>query len=382
MKIPFTDLNLLHRKIRKELLSSTEKVLRRSDFILGEEVRLFEAEFAKFCGCRFSVGLNSGTDALFFALKALGIGPGDEVIVPAFTYIATAFAVTYTGAKPVFVDIEEHTYNINAAKIERAITKRTKAIIPVHLYGQPVNMPQIIKIAKAYGLKVIEDAAQAHAATVELPGGKRKKTGAIGDIGCFSFYPTKNLGALGDGGAITTNNEDIYRKIIRLRDYGRVSRYEHASVGYNSRLDTLQAGMLRVKLRKLENWTALRRKAAACYNRLLERTNGLITPFEADGVKHVYHVYALRIMERDVLADYLQKKGISVLIHYPKPLHLQDAYKNLGYKMGDFPCAEKISLEIISLPIYPFMNNQQIKFVADAIKNFLKEQWKKRSPYR
>jgi dTDP-4-amino-4,6-dideoxygalactose transaminase len=378
MKIPFTDLRLLHSKIKKDLAQATGKVVQRGDFILGQETALFEKEFAKFCGCRYAVGVNSGTDALFFALKSLGIGPGDEVIVPAFTYIATAFAVSYTGAKPVFVDIEEHTYNIDQKKIENAITKRTKAIIPVHLYGQPANMPQILKIAKKHKLKVIEDAAQAHGSMIKFPDGKWKTAGSMGDIGCFSFYPTKNLGALGDGGAVTTNDAEIYRAMIRLRDYGRVSRYNHVSIGYNSRLDTLQAAMLRVKLKKINYWNSLRRKTAEYYDKLLGSANGLITPFADTSVKHVYHVYALRAMQRDALAQQLADKDIGALIHYPIPLHLQEAYKNLGYKKGDFPFAEKIALEIISLPMYPFMNKTQVKFVAQAIKDFLKKEWKKK----
>jgi dTDP-4-amino-4,6-dideoxygalactose transaminase len=378
MKIPFTDLKLLHKKIGKDIIRSSEKVIRRGDFILGEELRLFENEFAKFSCCRFSLGVSSGTDALFLALKSLDIGPGDEVIVPAFTYIATAFAVSYTGAKPVFVDIEEHTYNIDVNKIRRAITKRTKAIIPVHLYGQPANMPEILKIAKEYGLQVIEDAAQAHGAEIKFPSGKWKTAGSMGDIGCFSLYPTKNLGALGDGGMITTNNEKIYQRLLLLRDYGRLSKYEHVMIGYNCRLDTLQAAILRVKLKKLDHWNCLRRQAAEYYNQLLSGSNGLLTPFEADFVKHVYHVYALRVMHRDELSRRLRDKGIGALIHYPIPLHLQKAYKSLRYKKGDFPVAERISQEIISLPIYPFMNKPQIKFVSDTIKSFLKEKWKKR----
>lgn len=379
MKIPFTDLKLLHKKIRKDIIRSSEKVIQRGDFILGQELRLFENEFADFCRCRFALGVSSGTDALFLALKSLNIGRGDEVIVPAFTYIASAFAVSYTGAKPAFIDIEEHTYNIDVNKIRKTITKRTKAIIPVHLYGQPANMPEILKIAKEYGLKVIEDAAQAHGAEIKFPGGKWKITGSMGDIGCFSLYPTKNLGALGDGGIITTNNEKIYQRLLLLRDYGRLSKYKHVMIGYNCRLDTLQAAILRVKLKDLNYWNYLRRQAAAYYNELLDNFNGLITPFEADFVKHAYHVYALRIMHRDELLSQLLDKGIGAIIHYPIPLHLQKAYKDLGYKKGDFPVAERISQEIISLPIYPFMNKLQIKFVCDTIKNFLKEKWKKRS---
>lgn len=372
MKVPFSDLNLQHKKIKKEINRAINKVIKRGDFILGEEVGLFEKEFAKFCNCRYAVGVSSGTDALFLAITSLGLKKGDEVIVPAFTYIATALAVSYTGAKPVFVDIEQDSYNIDVTKIKQAITKRTKAIIPVHLYGQPANMPEILKIAKGHNLKVIEDAAQAHGASIRMEDGRWHKTGGIGDIGCFSFYPSKNLGAMGDGGIIVTNNGEIHKKLLRLRDYGRISRYEHIIIGYNARLDTLQAAILRIKLRKLDAWNNLRQEAAAIYNELFKDASAVTTPYASPFAKHIYHIYAIRTKKRDELCQKLKTNGIGALIHYPIPLHLQKVYRNLGYQSGDFPVAEKIADQILSLPIYPFINRMQIKFVADSIKKFIK----------
>lgn len=380
MKIPFLDLNQQYREIKKDLDIALRKVMRRGDFILGKEVSLFEREFAKYCQRKFSVGINSGTDALFLGLLSLGIGRGDEVIVPAFTYIATSLAVSFTGAKPVFVDIDEKTYNIDVNKIKKAITKKTKAIIPVHLYGQPADIKPILDLAKDYNLKVIEDVAQAHGATYKygvlsiepcLPAGRyrvlRKKVGSLGDIGCFSFYPTKNLGAFGDGGMVVTDDEKIYKKLFMLRDYGRRSRYEHVILGYNSRLDTIQAAILRIKLRYLDKWNAMRRKNAKIYTNILRDIKGIITPYEVDYGKHVYHIYAVRVKNRNRVIRELTKNGIGVLIHYPIPLHLQKVYRTLGYKKGDFPVAEKVAQEVISLPMYPHLKEIQIKFIAGTL---------------
>lgn len=371
MKIPSIDLYAQYKELKKEIDEALKRVIQRGDFILGSELGLFEKEFSRWSNTRYAVGVGSGTAALFLAVKSLEIGEADEVIVPAFTYIATSLAVSYAGAKPVFVDIEEDTYNIDVSKIKKAITKNTKAIIPVHLYGQPANMPEILKIAKNYNLKVIEDAAQAHGASVEVAKGNWQLAGSIGDIGCFSLYPTKNLSAMGDGGIIVTNNETIYNKLCLLRDYGRISRYEHVIIGYNSRLDTLQAAILRVKLKKLDKWNNMRRKNARIYNKLLKEADGVITPYASDFVKHVYHVYALRLKRRDDICKKLQDKGIGALIHYPIPLHLQAVYRNLGYERSDFPVAEKIANEIISLPMYPHLKEAQIKFVVKAIKDIL-----------
>jgi len=371
VKVSFADLTAQHREIKKDIDRVIKNIQKRSDFILGEDLQCFEKEFAAFCGSSYAVGVSSGTAALFLALKCLDIGPGDEVIVPDFTFIATALAVSYTGAKPVFVDIDEKTYNIDVSKIEGAITKNTKAIIPVHLYGQPADMPEILKIAKRNNLRVIEDACQAHGAVIKMPGGKWQRAGAMGDMGAFSFYPSKNLGALGDGGIITTSNEGLFKKLLMLRDYGRTSKYEHALIGYNSRLDTLQAGFLRAKLKLLDKWNNARKEAAFFYNKLLGGLKGLITPFASEGVSHVYHVYAIRVKRRDEVCARLKEKEIGVLIHYPIPLHLQPAYNGLGYKRGDFPVSERVSGEIVSLPMYPHIKEKQINYVADALKGAL-----------
>jgi dTDP-4-amino-4,6-dideoxygalactose transaminase len=372
MKISFLDLSQQYREIKKDLDASFKKIMQRGDFILGKEVALFEQEFAKYCNRKFAVGVNSGTDALFLGLLSLGVGSGDEVIVPVFTYIASALAVSYTGAKPVFVDIDKDTYNIDVNKIEKAITKNTKAIIPVHLYGQVADMQPILDIAKRYNLKVVEDAAQAHGAKYKISRTKWRVVGSIGDIGCFSFYPTKNLGAFGDGGMVVTDNEATYKKLLMLRDYGRRSRYEHVTLGYNSRLDTVQAAVLRAKLKHLDKWNTLRRQNAQLYLKELENIKGIILPMEAPYSYHVYHIFAIRVKNKDEVINKLAKKGISVLMHYPIPLHLQEVYKDLGYKKGDFPVAEKVAEEIISLPMYPYLKEAQIKFITNTLKMILK----------
>jgi len=351
-----------YKEVKGGCDKAVRAVLNRGDFILGREVELFEAEFAKYCGTKFAVGVNSGTDALFLSLLSQGIGKGDEVIVPAFTFIATALAVSYTGARPVFVDIDEQTYNIDVNKIRKAITKKTKAIIPVHLYGQPADMEAILEVAKEYKLKVIEDAAQAHGAEY-----KNKKVGSFGTTGCFSFYPTKNLGALGDGGMVVTNVENTYKDLLILRNCGRKTHYEHIIKGYNSRLDTIQAAILRIKLSRLDKWNQLRRKNAHLYSSLLKGVDGVITPYEDKKGFHVYHLYVVRVKNRDRVIKILNEQGIKVLIHYPMPLHLQPAYKDSGYKKRDFPVAEKVAQEIISLPMHPYLKEAQIKYTTDTI---------------
>lgn len=370
--VKFLDLELANKVIKKELISAVRQVIGRNDFILGEDVRLFEKEFARLCSTRYAVGVSSGTDALFLSLKSLGINPQDEVILPAFTYIATALAVSYTGAKPVFVDIDEKTFNIDADAMRKAITKNTKAIIPVHLFGQPADMRVIMEIAREFRLKVVEDACQAHGAKIKMDGKIFKPAGCIGDTGAFSFYPTKNLGGMGDGGIITTNEKEVYEKLLLLRDYGRSSRYEHVLIGFNSRLDTIQAAILRVKLQKLELWNNMRQSAALVYKEYLQGVDNIITPFIRPDVKHVFHAFSIRTGRRDILAEYLKKKNIGSMIYYPIPLHLQQAYLGLGYKQGDFPIAERISREIISLPIYPYLSKAKIKLVCDTIKRALK----------
>lgn len=371
MKIPFLDLSGQYREIKKDIDQALIAVMRRSDFILGKDVTIFEKEFASYCQRRFAVGVNSGTDALFLGLLSLGIGKEDEVIVPAFTYIASALAVSFTQARPVFVDIDERTYNIDVNKIKKAITKRTRAIIPVHLYGQPADMQPMLDMAKTYKLKIVEDVAQAHGARYKISKDRWQITGTFGDVGCFSFYPTKNLGAFGDGGMIVTDNEQIYRRLLLLRDYGRKSRYEHISLGYNSRLDTLQAAILRIKLRHLERWNELRRKNAKLYTEKLEGIDSVITPKEVNYAKHIYHIYAIRVKNRDMVVKRLTEKGVGILIHYPIPIHLQKVYKNLGYKKGDFPMAEKVAQEIMSLPMYPHLKESHIDFVVKTLKDIL-----------
>ncbi|HOX54800.1 MAG TPA: DegT/DnrJ/EryC1/StrS family aminotransferase [Candidatus Omnitrophota bacterium] len=366
MNVPFVDLNAQYREIRRDIKKPLENLFVKSSFILGEDVKLFEAEFARHCGTNYAIGLNSGTDALFLSLLSLGIKEGDEVIVPVFTFIATALAVSYTGAKPVFVDIDDKTYNIDPEKIRKAVTKNTKAIIPVHLFGQSADMQPISAIAKEYNLKVVEDAAQAHGALYQ-----GKQCGSLADIGCFSFYPTKNLGAFGDAGMVVTDSEKIYQKIFMLRDCGRKGRYEHAIKGYNSRLDTIQAIILRAKLTKLDKWNKLRQENAKYYSQLLKDEKNITLPQSAKDASHVYHIYAVRIKDRDRIYEELRQKGIGVSIYYPMPLHLQEAYKELNYKKGDFPVAERVCQEIIALPMYPHMNKKQIKFVSEQLKKVL-----------
>jgi len=343
------------------------EVFEKSNFILGQEVKDFEQEFARYCEAQYGVGVNSGTDALYLALSALGVGPGDEVIVPTFTFIATALCVSYTGAKVKFVDIENETYNIDPNKLAKAISKKTKAIIPVHIYGQPSNMDEINAIAKRHKIKVVEDAAQAHGSTY-----KGRRIGSLGDVACFSFYPTKSLGAFGDAGMIITSDKKTYENSLMLRDYGRSSRYDHKIKGHNSRMDTIQAVVLSAKLKFLDEWNMMRNEVANYYNDLLKDVKGVKTPTLLDDRTHVYQTYAIRVKNRDKVAEKMKEKGISVLIHYPIPLHLQEAYKELKYKKGDFPVAEKISNEILSLPMYPHMRPQQTEYVCEALKSIIK----------
>ena len=365
--VPFLDIRSQYLEIKEQFSLSLDKLMERGDFILGKDVAAFEKSFANYVGSHYSLGVNSGTDALFFSLLSLGIVSGDEVIVPTFTYIASAFAVTYTGAKPVFVDIDKDTFNIDPEKIEKAITKKTRAIMPVHLYGQAANMSAILKISNKYGLKVIEDAAQAQGAEY-----KDKRVGCLGDIGCFSFYPTKNLGAFGDAGMIVTNNKALYEKVKKLRDYGRKSRYVHTSLGYNSRLDSIQALFLLEKLKKLNRWNEMRIKAAQYYNKLLFETKSIALPIEHRFGKHIYHIFAIKLKHRDTVLEELKKSGIATMVHYPVPLHLQKVYRSLGYRVGDLPVAEKIAHEVLCLPIYPHIKKHQIEFVSNKLKGLVK----------
>jgi len=363
MNIPLLDLKKQYFSIKKEIDEAIKNVLNNTQFILGKNVEKFEKEFAKFIGTKYAVGVGSGTDALYLALRTCKISKGDEVILPVNTFIATAEAITLNGAKPVFVDINLNTLNIDQKKIEKVITKKTKAIIPVHLFGQPAEMDAILKIAKKYKLYVIEDCAQAHGAKY-----KNKIVGSIGDIGCFSFFPGKNLGAYGDAGIITTNNKKLAEQIYILRNHGRLEKYKHRIEGINSRLDEIQATILRVKLKHLKKWNKARQKNAKIYDKFFKNTNDIIMPHATEDDKPVYYYYVIRAKSRKKIQTKLKNKGISTGIHYPIPLHLQPAYKYLGHKKGDFPNAERASKEILSLPIYPELTEKQIKFIVNIIK--------------
>ncbi len=362
--IPLVDLKTQYRSIKAEIHAAIEKVLENSSFILGPAVSEFEDAFAKYCEARYCIASNSGTSALHLALLAAGVGPGDEVITVPFTFVATTAAIEYAGAQPVLVDIEPSTFTMDPAKIEAAITPRTKAIMPVHLYGHPADMDAILAIARKHGLLVIEDAAQAHGAEY-----KGRRTGGIGDLACFSFYPGKNLGAYGEGGAVTTNNPEYAEKIRLLRDWGAAKRYHHSLKGYNYRMEGIQGAILGVKLRYLDQWTDARRNHAARFTAALAG-QPVVTPGSRDWAKHVYHVYALRVTQsRDQFHKALVDRGVQAGLHYPIPVHLQEAYQNLGYQAGDFPCAEQAANQEISLPIYPELTADQIDFIVQTVKS-------------
>jgi len=359
--IPFLDLKAQYIPIQDEIKAAISKVLASTQFVLGEEVTKFEEEFANYCGGNYGVAVNSGTSALHLALLAAGVGPGDEVITVPFTFVATVAAICYTGAKPIFVDIDPTSYTIDVRQIEKAITKRTKVILPVHLYGQPADLDPILEIAQKHNLIVIEDAAQAHGSEY-----KGRRVGSIGDIGCFSFYPGKNLGAYGEGGAVVTNNPDYDLNIRILRDWGQEKKYHHVLKGYNYRMDGIQGAILRVKLRYLEQWTEARRNNAAQYNQLLANS-GIPLPQEMSYSRHVYHIYAIRVSNREDLQEQLNREGVKTAIHYPFPIHLLPAYADLGYKEGDFPQAEKAAKEVLSLPMYSELSNHQLIQVTQIL---------------
>lgn len=364
MKVPFVNLKPMQEEIEKEMKDKFLDIYNRANYILSSEVEAFEKEYAIFCGAKYCIGCGSGLDALFLILKAFGIGKGDEVIIPSNTYIATALAVTYVGAKPILVEPDINTYNINYKFIEEKITPKTKAIIAVHLYGQAADMDNINKIANKYSIKVIEDAAQAHGARY-----KGKRVGSLADAAGFSFYPGKNLGALGDGGAIVTNDEELAQKIKILRNYGSDYKYHNIYKGNNSRLDELQAGFLRVKLKEIEKWNEYRRISAEKY--LTKITNQLIVlPEVVEHNEHVWHLFVLRTRYRDQLEDFLNKKGIETLKHYPIPIHLQKAYEDLKIKEGELPIAEQISKEVISIPMYYGIKDNEISYIVDTINSW------------
>jgi len=359
--VPFLDLKAQYRSIKEEADAAVSNVLESCQFALGKEVAAFEEEFAEYCGAQYGIGVNSGTSALHLALLAAGVGPGDEVVTVPFTFVATVAAIIYPGACPVFVDIDPQSFTMDINQIEVAITGRTKAIMPVHLYGQPADMDPILEIAQRHNLLVIEDAAQAHGAVY-----KGRRAGGIGDLGCFSFYPGKNLGAYGEGGMVVTNNPDYARTIRMLRDWGQQKKYEHVLKGYNYRMEGIQGAVLRVKLRHLEDWTEARRSHAARYNELLAGS-GVQTPVEMPYSRHVYHVYAIRTSDREALQKALQAREIHTGIHYPFPVHLLEAYADLGYEAGAFPHSEQAAQEVLSLPMYAELSDEAIDTVVAAV---------------
>jgi len=363
--ISILDLKSQYQSIKDEIDAAVLGVMSSGHFVLGPNVKALEAEVAEYVGCRYGVGVASGTDALRLSLAALDIGPGDEVITTPFTFVATANTISHAGARPVFVDIEPRTFNIAPAAIEAAITDRTKAIVPVHLYGQPAEIDAIMDIARRHKLYVIEDCAQAIGAEDD-----GRRVGSFGDVACFSFYPTKNLGAYGDGGMVTTNNLETAERIDLLRQQGGRAKYYHEVLGFNSRLDEMQAALLRVKLRHLDEWQAGRRRVAAGYDELLGALD-VVTPFVRPDVTHVYHQYTICVPRRDELHQFLRDNGIGAMIYYPLPLHLQQLYHDLGYVEGSLPICEQAGREVISLPMYPELTDEQIQKVVEGIGEFL-----------
>jgi dTDP-4-amino-4,6-dideoxygalactose transaminase len=361
MNLPLVDLDAQQKELAPELLSILTSRLERTDWILGDELDAFESEFAEYCEARHAIGLDSGMSALELALRAFGVGPGDEVITAANSFIATALAISHAGARPVLVDIDPETYNMSPALLERAITKRTKAVIPVHLYGQPADMAGIQAIAEEYGLLIIEDACQAHGARFE-----GIRTGSLGHAGAFSFYPAKNLGAFGDGGALVTDDDEVANSVRILRDYGQRTKYEHVEKGFNRRLDTLQAAILRIKLRRLDEWNRRRQTHAGLYSQLLADAE-VITPRVGARSEPVWHLYVIRVAARDQLRASLSARGIATGIHYPIPIHQQPAYRDLRYPTGSFPVTERYADQILSLPMYPELDGLRIAHVAGTI---------------
>ncbi|WML58023.1 DegT/DnrJ/EryC1/StrS family aminotransferase [Neobacillus sp. PS2-9] len=365
MTIPFLDLQAQYRSIKDEIKAAVEQIFENCAFIGGQEVERFEKSFAQYCQAAHCVSVANGTDALWLTLKAMDIGPGDEVILPANTFIATAEAITAVGASPVFVDHDIDTYTINTSAISDKISEKTKAIIAVHLYGQTADMDPILKIAAEHGLKVIEDAAQAHGAEY-----KGIRAGSIGDAACFSFYPGKNLGAYGDGGAVVTNDQNLAEKVRFLSQHGSKVKYIHEIAGYNSRLDGVQAAILNIKLKYIEQWTEARRKNAELYRNLL-KDSSIVFPTEREHCRHVYHLFVIRVKNRDVVQRNLLNRGIQTGIHYPTPIHLSEAYRNLGIPEGSFPISEDYAKELLSLPMYAELSEDQIKEICDTLRDIV-----------
>ena len=360
--IPYVDLKTQYRSIKAEIDAAIAGVLENSQFVLGSEVAEFEREFAAYCATGHAVGVNSGTSALHLALLAARVGPGDEVVTTPFTFVATVAAIEWTGATPVYVDIDPESYNLDPGRLESALTSRTKAIVPVHLYGQPADMEPILDTARARGILVIEDAAQAHGAEY-----KGQRAGSLADLACFSFYPAKNLGAYGEAGAVVTANPEYAKTVRLLRSWGESRRYYHDVRGFNYRMEGMQGAILRVKLRHLERWTEARRANAALYDSLL-KDSGVVTPREMPYSRHVYTVYAIRTPRRDALAEALKAADIQYGIHYPIPLHLQHAYRDARYGPGAFPIAERVAQEVLSLPMFPELQRAQIERIAEVVR--------------
>lgn len=363
-QIPLVDLKAGFAPIKNEVMKAIEDVLSGMNLYIGPNCRELEEEFAAYCGSKYAIGVGSGTEAIQFALLACGVEPGDEVITSPHTFFATAEAIACIGARPVFVDIDPVTYNLDPSQAEKKITRKTKAIIPVHMYGQMADMEPIMDIAARNGLHVVEDSCQAHGALY-----KGKKAGSVGSAGCFSFYFTKNLGCYGEGGMVITNDERIAEQARLYRNHGHKSKYEHSVIGYNGRLDEIQAAILRIRLRRLDEYNRLRREKAALYDSMLKDLP-LVLPAEAPGRMHVYHLYVIRSQKRESLLEYLNKNGIGTGIHYKNPIHLQEAVSGLGYRKGDFPKVEKACDEILSLPIYPELSGQDQSFVSEKIRDF------------
>jgi dTDP-4-amino-4,6-dideoxygalactose transaminase len=365
--VPQLDLAAQYAAIGAEIRTAVERVLASQQFVLGREGAALETEIANLCGVAHGVGLASGTDALILALRACGVRAGDEVLVPTFTFVATGSAVSALGAKPVFADIRPETYNLDPAELERRVTPRTRAIVVVHLYGLPADIDPILAFAKAHKLPLIEDNAQAIGASY-----KGRRTGSLGDAACISFYPTKNLGAYGDAGMVVTNSPQLAERVRTLRNHGQAAKYLSSEPGWNSRLDEIQAAILRVKLRHLSNWQRARQSHAAEYSRLLSQIPGVMPPIAPESYEHVYHQYTIRIEQRDALQNFLNGRQIGSTVYYPYPLHLQPLYASLGHKPGDFPHSERAAREVLSLPMYPELRKEQIARVVEAVAEFLK----------
>jgi dTDP-4-amino-4,6-dideoxygalactose transaminase len=367
--IPLVDLRRQYLYIKEEINHAFEVVLQSGIFIMGENVREFEREFAAYLGVRHAIGVASGTDALMLALRALGFENGDEVITVSFTFASTVDSIVHNSATPVFVDIDPKTYTLDVSQVKKLITEKTKAVIPVHIYGHPVDMGPLLEIAEENNLYVVEDACQAHGAEY-----RGRKVGSFGDCACFSFYPAKNLGAYGDGGILVTNDEQIAERMRMLRNYGERKKYYHSFIGYNSRLDEIQAAILRVKLKYLDKWVEARRRNARRYGELLSKIPNVTVPYEEPYAKHAYHLYVIRTKHREELRNWLSSQGVSTGIHYPIPIHLQESYRHLGLMEGSFPVAEKVTKEIFSLPMFPELTEGEICYVSKLVEEFMRLQ--------